>query len=42
MSNARNAGDVVMLKSDGPAMTVQRLDGGDVECVWFSGKIQKP
>jgi uncharacterized protein YodC (DUF2158 family) len=31
-------GDVVMLKSGGPLMTVKEvMPGGDVLCVWFDG-----
>ncbi|WP_431288882.1 YodC family protein [Roseateles chitinivorans] len=29
------AGDVVMLKSVGPKMTVLWIDGGDAHCAWF-------
>jgi len=32
-------GDVVQLRSGGPAMTVQEIRAdGDVLCVWFDGK----
>ncbi len=34
-------GDVVVLKSGGPAMTVKYYepkDGADVTCTWFGGK----
>lgn len=32
-----NVGDVVFLKSGGPAMTVNKIfeERGNVECVWF-------
>jgi uncharacterized protein YodC (DUF2158 family) len=30
-------GDVVMLKSGGPKMTVDQLDGARVWCDWFEG-----
>lgn len=30
-------GDVVVLKSGGPRMTVSSLDGNRVWCVWFDG-----
>jgi len=31
-------GDVVQLKSGGPNMTVKRLMGIGVDCVWFDGQ----
>jgi uncharacterized protein YodC (DUF2158 family) len=31
------AGDVVQLKSGGPAMTVELIDGKRAYCIWFSG-----
>jgi uncharacterized protein YodC (DUF2158 family) len=32
-------GDIVRLKSGGPAMTVQEdLPGGDFRCQWFGGR----
>lgn len=31
-------GEVVKLKSGGEAMTVEKIDGDDVHCVWFEGK----
>lgn len=35
-------GDVVQLKSGGTSMTVEKVDGDDVSCVWSEGKkIQK-
>jgi uncharacterized protein YodC (DUF2158 family) len=39
-ANAIKAGDVVQLKSGGPAMTVESttsLSGSGVKCVWFDG-----
>lgn len=40
MDNPIKAGDIVVLKSGGPKMTVMRADtervpGGAVRCVWF-------
>lgn len=29
------AGDVVILKSGGPALTVAEVDGDKIECVWI-------
>jgi uncharacterized protein YodC (DUF2158 family) len=35
-------GDVVVLKSGGPAMTVADLtEDGGVICIWFDGKEQR-
>lgn len=31
-------GDVVQLKSGGPAMTVDSLHGDEVLCVWFANE----
>lgn len=31
-------GDVVILKSGGPRMTVDLIDGEDVQCTWFDDK----
>ncbi|WP_182417425.1 YodC family protein [Bartonella sp. HY038] len=28
-------GDIVKLKSGGPAMTAQKVDGGKATCIWF-------
>jgi len=35
---AFKVGDVVQLKSGGVRMTVERIDGEDISCVWFEGK----
>lgn len=37
-------GDIVMLKSGGPDMTVIHIDrqGGDVWCTWFVGALENP
>ena len=35
-----NVGDVVRLKSGGPAMTVEAIDGPAVRVVWFDEKQQ--
>lgn len=32
------AGDVVQLKSGGPAMTIAWIDGSDARCEWFDNK----
>ena len=34
-------GDVVQLKSGGPKMTVNRVDGDEISCEWFEGR-QEP
>lgn len=40
MANLKN-GDVVQLKSNGPAMTIQEIrDDGIALCVWFDGKTR--
>ena len=31
-----SAGDIVVLKSGGPAMTVVAADGENIECIWMS------
>jgi uncharacterized protein YodC (DUF2158 family) len=36
-----NVGDVVVLKSGGPKMTVDKISGNEVQCVWFEGANQK-
>lgn len=42
MSNSVfNSGDVVLLKSGGPKMTVIEDDGDTCECMWFDDKHQK-
>jgi uncharacterized protein YodC (DUF2158 family) len=33
-----NSGDVVILKSGGPSMTVSDVEGDEVICDWFDGK----
>ena len=33
-------GDVVKLRSGGPAMTVETIDGGTARVVWFDGQQQ--
>ncbi len=34
-------GDTVGLKSGGPTMTVELIDGDGVHCFWFDGKNLK-
>lgn len=42
MVEAFAVGDVVQLKSGGVAMTVEKVDGDDISCVWSEGKqVQK-
>lgn len=41
MSEAFKVGDKVRLKSDGPSMTVEEIDGGDISCAWFNGNDLK-
>ncbi|GLS75736.1 YodC family protein [Oharaeibacter diazotrophicus] len=44
MSQKFNAGDIVQLKSGGPAMTVERpdiYDEGSYICVWFKGSSRE-
>ncbi|WP_281278399.1 YodC family protein [Sulfitobacter sabulilitoris] len=31
-------GDRVQIKSGGPIMTVESVDGDSVHCIWFQGK----
>jgi uncharacterized protein YodC (DUF2158 family) len=38
---AFNVGDLVQLKSGGPKMTVEKLEGSEVSCVWFDGTNPK-
>jgi uncharacterized protein YodC (DUF2158 family) len=38
MANQFNVGDVVQLKSGGPAMTIQSITEGMAFCIWFDGK----
>lgn len=33
-------GDVVKLKSNGPKMTVNQIDGDEITCKWFNEKTQ--
>jgi uncharacterized protein YodC (DUF2158 family) len=33
------SGDVVVLPSGSPLMTVERVVGGSVECVWFHSRV---
>lgn len=35
-----SVGDVVHLKSGGPDMTVESIEGGEADCVWFDGAKQ--
>ncbi len=39
--NEIKVGDVVVLKSGGPLMTVDYIDDNFVYCVWFDGKEPK-
>ncbi len=36
MANQFKAGDVVQLKSGGPKMTVDKVDGEKIWCTWFA------
>lgn len=31
-------GDTVKLKSGGPAMTINKIDGNEISCQWFDNK----
>lgn len=35
MPSEWKTGDVVMLKSGGPDMTVQKVRGSEIDCHWF-------
>ncbi len=37
MSGVFKVGDVVRLKSGGSRMTIEKVDGDYVSCVWFEG-----
>lgn len=39
-----NPGDRVQMKSGGPVMTVERVDGDTITCVWMekSGPVKAP
>ena len=37
MADAFKPGDVVQLKSGGPAMTVSKVEGDICHCAWFTG-----
>lgn len=40
MSNELKAGDNVILKSDGPTMTIDHLEGTKIAvCVWFKNNL---
>ncbi|MBW7867895.1 MAG: DUF2158 domain-containing protein [Brumimicrobium sp.] len=39
--NTFKVGNVVVLKSGGPSMTIESIDGEVVDCVWFSNKELK-
>lgn len=42
MSNQFNVGDVVQLKSGGPLMTVEEIEGSaSLYCIWFDKTDQK-
>lgn len=36
-----SVGDVVILKSGGPEMTVRQVRNSRVECLWFEGAVCK-
>jgi len=38
MANAFAVNEVVELNSGGPPMTVEKIEGDRVTCVWFEGK----
>lgn len=35
-------GDIVLLKSGGPSMTVKVVDGDNVTCTWFANGFTPP
>lgn len=37
MSGYLKVGDVVRLISGGTSMTIEKIDGDDVSCIWFEG-----
>lgn len=37
MSEPFKVGEVVRLKSGGSFMTIEKIEGDDVSCVWFEG-----
>ncbi|MDO8071482.1 DUF2158 domain-containing protein [Janthinobacterium sp. SUN176] len=38
MADAFKVGDVVILRSGGELMTVEAVDGADIDCVWSQSK----
>lgn len=43
MANEFSVGDLVMLKSGGPCMTVTKVDVGNlVECMWYPASMNRP
>lgn len=38
MKNSFKEGDEVQLKSGGPKMTVEEVDGENITCIWFDSK----
>lgn len=36
MNHSFKVGDVVILKSHSPKMTVQEINGQDITCIWFN------
>ncbi|HEV3110067.1 MAG TPA: DUF2158 domain-containing protein [Candidatus Binataceae bacterium] len=37
MADGFQVGDVVKLKSGGPLMTIEEIDGDRAHCLWFKG-----